>query len=144
MNLVRSMIFGSDLALHFWRDAAETTRFLQAAQEDPEAKSSVDTKSTVDTKSDVRPMSGARMIPVDIRKNTIGKMVTRNQGMKTPAREIVSMMIEPDPKTYNQAMKSEKHVEWMEAVDAQLASQAVNQSWTIVPRTDEIKALYTQ
>ena len=56
-------------------------------------------------------------------------MVTRNKGKKTPAQEIVSVMIEPDPKTYNQAMNSEKHFAWKEAADAVLASLTENQTW---------------
>nr|CCA27627.1 retrotransposon protein putative [Albugo laibachii Nc14] len=115
----------------------ETNISLQAAQEDPNAK------GTADTKSNVRRTSGARMQSVDIRKNKIVKMVTRNQGMKTPATEIVSVMIEPDPKSHNQAMNSEEHVEWKEDADAELASLEENQTWTIVSRTNEIKALHT-
>ena len=53
-------------------------------------------------------------------------------------------MIEPDTKTYNQAMKSEKYAEWKEAADAELASLEENQTWTIVPRTDETKVLHTK
>nr|CCA26924.1 PREDICTED: hypothetical protein [Albugo laibachii Nc14] len=78
----------------------------------------------------------------DLTKKDIRKtMVDRNQGKKIPAREIMSVMIEPDPKTYNQVMKSEKHAEWKDAADTELASLEKNNTWTIVPITDEIKAL---
>ncbi|CCI47281.1 unnamed protein product [Albugo candida] len=41
-------------------------------------------------------------------------------------------------------MKSVKHVEWKEAADAELASMEENRTWTIVPRTNDIKALHTK
>ena len=60
------------------------------------------------------------------------------------SQDIVSVLIEPDPKTYNQAMKSVKHVEWKEAADAELVLLEENRTWTIVPRTNDIKALHTK
>lgn len=79
-----------------------------------------------------------------IKKDPRSKMVTRNQGRKTSSQDIVSVLIEPDPKTYNKAMNSVKHVEWKEAADAELATLEENRTWTIVPRTNDIKSLHTK
>lgn len=57
-----------------------------------------------------------------IKKNPGNKMVTRSQGKKISARETVLVTIVPGMKTYNQAIKSVKHVELKYATDAELAS----------------------
>lgn len=57
-----------------------------------------------------------------VKKNPGNKMVTRSQGKKISARETVLVTIVPGMKTYNQAIKSVKHVELKYATDAELAS----------------------
>lgn len=60
-------------------------------------------------------------------------MVIRRKGGKASAREVVSVLIGPYPKTYNQAKKSVKEVEWKEAAEAEPALLEETQTWAMVP-----------
>ena len=71
----------------------------------------VDVKSRKNTKVQKKSITTATRPRSDlIKKDPRSKMVTRNLQTKASSQDVVSVLIEPDPKTYNQAMKSVKHV----------------------------------
>lgn len=99
----------------------------------------VDVKANEDTDVGSESITTAIWTWADlIKKDPRHKIVTRNQEKKALDWEIVSVLIELDPKTYNQAMESVKEGFYR----LRTASLEETRTWNIVPIIKEIKAFH--